>query len=104
MTTTGLVPRLRAGATVLVLAGVAALGPAGPAIAVAAAPASTPVPALVALSAAHHRGYDQLVFTFSGALPRHFTARYVSRLPGGPVLGSGRHSRLLVTFSRATGK
>ena len=75
---------------VLVLAGVAALGPAGPAIAAAAAPASTPVPVLVALSATHHRGYDQLVFTFSGALPRHSTARYVSRLPGGPVLSSGR--------------
>jgi Double-GTPase 2 len=104
MTTTGLVPRLRAGASVLVLGGVAALSLAGPAIRAAAAPASTPVPVLVALSASHQRDYDEVVFTFSGALPRHYTARYVSRLPGGPELSSGRRSRLLVTFSRATGK
>ena len=82
MTTTGLVVQLRAGASVLVLAGVVALGlAASPGHPAAAAPAATPVPVLIALSASHHRGYDKLVFTFSGALPRRYTARYVSGSP-----------------------
>ena len=72
--------------------------------AAAAAPASTPVPVLVALSASHHGGYDELVFTFSGALPRRSAPHYVSGISGGPALSSGRRSRLLVTFSGATGK
>ena len=83
MTATGLVSRLRAGARVLVLAGVAGSAWPAPAIPAAAAPASTPVPVLTALSATHHRGYDQLVFTFTGAAAR--TRAPLVTCPGCPA-------------------
>lgn len=93
---------LRTGLAVLGLAGLAAM--AAPATgALAAAPAAR----LTAISAAHHPGYDQLVFQFAGALPARRSARYVSRLPGAgsgsPVSGAGS-ALLLVSFSRTTGQ
>jgi Double-GTPase 2 len=89
------------GATALALAGSVLAGPAS------AAPAPVPATVLTSVSAAHHRGYDQLVFQFTGRLPAHVTARYVSRLPvrasGAPVTVAGG-ARLLVSFSRSNQK
>jgi hypothetical protein len=92
----------RAGVLVLALAGLAALvGPATGAL------ASAPTPVLTAISAAHHGHYDQLVFQFTGALPAHHSARYVSQLPSGgsgsPVSVAGS-ALLLVSFSPAGGQ
>ncbi|HTT54723.1 MAG TPA: hypothetical protein VMH35_25295 [Streptosporangiaceae bacterium] len=108
MTGGRLARKLCAGSAVLLgmagpagIAGLAAPAAAAPA---AAAPAGAPVPVLVALGATQHARYDKLVFTFASALPRHYSARYVSRLPGGPELSAARRSRLLITFSRATGR
>jgi len=92
--------RLPVSALVLALAGLA--GFAVPAAAAAAA--SAPIPVLLGLSAAHYRTHDQLVFSFAGALPRRWRARYISRLPSGPQPAAAGNARLLVTFSRATGK
>jgi Double-GTPase 2 len=89
------------GATALALSGSVLAGSAS------AAPAPVPATVLTSVSAAHHRGYDQLVFQFTGRLPAHVTARYVSRLPvpasGTPVTMVGG-ARLLVSFSRSTQK
>jgi hypothetical protein len=91
---------LRNGILVLALAGSAAL--AGPAtVALATAPNTI----LTSVSATHQRGYDQLVFQFTGPLPAHRSARYVSRLANGsgaPVSVAG-NAYLLVSFSRASG-
>jgi hypothetical protein len=97
---------LRGGALALALVGSALGGSAlvGPA-AGALAPVSATV--LTSVSAAHHRGYDQLVFQFAGPMPAHISARYVYRLPGNGsgtpvnVVGS---AHLLVSFSRSGGK
>jgi len=92
---------LGGGITVLALAGTIVAGPV--------AEASAPVPAtvLTSVSAAHHRGYDELVFQFTGPLPSHVTARYVSRLPdpaSGPPASVAGGARLLVSFSRSNQK
>lgn len=93
--------RLRAALGVLALAGLAVLAapPAG-------AMASTPLPVLTAISAAHYQGYDQLTFQFAGALPARHSARYVSALPAtglGPGVSAAGNALLLVTFSPASG-
>jgi hypothetical protein len=83
---------------VLVLLGLvaAALSP-GP------APAA-PVPTLVGVRAAHHPGFDRVVFEFRGGLPATRRARYVDRLLGDasglPVPIAGR-AILRVTFRAA---
>ena len=96
------VPRLlAAGVTALACAVLAAAGPA----AGASAPAAATV--LTSVSAAHHRGYDQLIFQFTGPLPARVTARYVSRLPApvsGPPVSVAGGARLLVSFSRPSGR
>ena len=73
----------------------------------AAAGATAPVvPTLTQISAAHHPGFDRLVFQFSGPVPAQHSARYVSQVSADPsglpvnVVGS---ATLLVRFSPATG-
>ena len=93
--------RLRFAALLLALAGLGGL--AVPATPVAA---STSVPLLTAIRAAHHPGYDRLVFEFRGPLPAHRTVRYVPQLyrdgSGLPVQVAGS-ARLLVWFRDAAG-
>ena len=93
--------RLRFAALFLALAGLGGL--AVPATPVAA---STSVPLLTAIRAAHHPGYDRLVFEFRGPLPAHRTVRYVPQLyrdgSGLPVQGAGS-ARLLVSVRDAAG-
>jgi hypothetical protein len=93
--------RLRIAALVLALAGLGGL-----AVPAATVSASTTVPTLTQIRAAHHPGYDRLVFRFGGPLPAHRSARYVSQVIGDfsglpvPVVGS---ARLLVRFDPAAG-
>ena len=101
--------RLQAGVTALLMAMLSALAGLGAlaAPAAAAAAAHSPGPVLTAIRATHHRGYDQVVFQFSGPLPARRQARYVSRLParpsGAPASVAGR-AGLLVSFARAGGR
>lgn len=72
-----------------------------------AAEATTPVvPTLTQVSAAHHPGYDRLVFQFSGRVPAKYSVKYVSQVlgdaSGRPVSVVGS-AKLLVRFSPATG-
>jgi len=75
----------------------------------AAAPAAAPRPvasALTQVTAAHHPGYDSLVFTFRGAVPATHTVRYVPQVkadPSGLPVNVAGSAKLLVTFSQATG-
>jgi hypothetical protein len=74
---------------------------AGPA---AAAPPVPVTPTLVQVAAAHHPGYDRLVFTFRGAVPSTHTARYVTRVtadPSGLPVNVAGSAKLLVTFRPA---
>jgi hypothetical protein len=87
----------------------AGLGAGTFAVATAGAAAGTTapaVPALTQITAAHHPGYDRVVFQFRGGVPAQHSARYVSQViadPSGlPVTVSGS-ARLLVRFSPATG-
>jgi hypothetical protein len=73
----------------------------------AAAASKAPVtPTLTQITAAHHVGYDRLVFTFSGGVPAQHSVRYVKQVIGD---GSGQpvsvvgSAKLLVRFSAATG-
>jgi hypothetical protein len=70
-----------------------------PALASAAAPA---VPTtLTEIRAAHHPGYDRLVFQFAGKLPAQRSARYVATVfadPSGKVVPVSGSARLLVRF------
>ncbi len=70
--------------------------------------ASTSVPAapttLTAIRAAHHPGFDRLVFEFTGRLPADRGARYVSTVladPSGKVVPVSGSAFLLVHFSAA---
>ena len=97
---------LRGGAMALALSSFTLIGSA---LAGPAAGALVPVSAtvLTAVSAAHYRGYDQLVFQFAGPLPAHHSVRYVSRLPGngsGPPVTVAGSAHLLVSFSRLSAK
>ena len=69
-----------------------------------AALAAPVVPTLVGVRAAHHPGYDRIVFDFTGGLPRSRQVRYVSRLVGDasglPVPIAGQ-AILQVRFSQA---
>ncbi len=61
---------------------------------------------LVAIRAAHHTGYDRLVFEFSGRLPAHRSVRYVSRVvadPSDTVVPVRGGASLLVRFFAANG-
>src|SRR5437660_12815637 len=91
-------------AAALALAAIGGL--AAPAAASAGARAARAVPTLTAIRAAHHPGFDRLVFRFSGPLPGHRTVRYVRTVigdaSGRPVLVVG-NARLEVRFSPASG-
>ena len=84
------------------------LGTMTAATAGAATAASAPVaPVLAQITAAHHTGYDRLVFTFKGGpCPAQHTVRYVSQVIGDPsglpvsMVGS---AKLLVRFVPAAG-
>jgi hypothetical protein len=71
----------------------------------AAVPVRVP-PVLSQITAAHHPGYDRLVFTFKGAVPSTHTVRYVPQViadgSGKPVTVVG-NARLLVRFTPAAG-
>ena len=75
-----------------------------PALAAGPAPAA-PVPTLVGIRAAHHPGFDRVVFEFRGGLPTTRRAAYVDRLLGDasglPVRIAGQ-AILQVTFRSAT--
>jgi hypothetical protein len=66
--------------------------------------ATTPVPRLVSVTAASHRGYDRVVWTFQGPLPSRRTVRYVPQLLGDasglPIRLAGA-ATLQVTMSQA---
>jgi len=72
----------------------------------AAATTAPVVPTLTQVSAAHHAGYDELVFQFRGGMPAKYSARYVSQVIGDasgrpvPVVGS---ALLQVRFAPAAG-
>ena len=72
----------------------------------AAATAAPVVPTLTQVSAAHHYGYDQLVFQFRGGVPAKYSARYVSQVirdaSGLPVNVVGS-ALLQVRFTPAAG-
>lgn len=68
--------------------------------------AAAPPTTLIAIRAAHHPGYDRLVFEFRGRLPEQRSARYVSRViadPSGKVVRVAGSARLLVRFFAANG-
>lgn len=98
--------RFRIAATAFALVGLCA-GTVTTVTAGAAAGATAPVvPTLTQISAAHHPGFDRLVFQFSGPVPAQHSARYVSQVSADPsglpvnVVGS---ATLLVRFSPAAG-
>jgi hypothetical protein len=80
---------IRAAAFVLTLAGLGG-GLAAPA-AMASPAASVTTPVLTGIRAAHHPGYDRLVFQFRGRLPATRRARYVLRVIAD---GSGKRVHL----------
>jgi Double-GTPase 2 len=103
--------RLRSATLALGLAGLTgSAGLAVPALASSTAPAAataaSQAPVLTAIHASHHRGYDQLIFQFTGSLPAHRSAHYVSAAApsrsGGPVPAAGS-ARLLISFSGTRG-
>ena len=65
-----------------------------PLFATAGAPAAPPVSTLVGIRAAHHPGFDRVVFVFDGAVPADRRVRYVDKLiadgSGLPVRIAGR--------------
>ena len=98
--------RYRVAAMAFALAGLCA-GTITTVTAGAAAGATAPVvPTLTQISAAHHPGFDRLVFQFSGPVPAQHSVRYVSQVIGDAsglpvnVVGS---AKLLVRFSPAAG-
>jgi hypothetical protein len=99
--------KLRSALAVFALTGLAAgTATAATAGAAAAAPVPAPAPVLTQVTAAHHPGYDRLVFTFRGGVPKQHTVRYVSQViadPSGMPVNVVGSARLLVTFTPATG-
>ena len=98
--------KFRVAAIAFVLAGLSA-GTITAATAGTSAGTTAPVvPALTQITAAHHPGFDRVVFQFRGGVPVQHTARYVSQViadPSGlPVTVTGG-AKLLVRFSPATG-
>lgn len=70
-----------------------------PALASSSVPAASTT--LTAIRAAHHPGFDRLVFEFTGRLPAERSARYVSTVfadPSGKVVPVSGSARLLVRF------
>ena len=64
--------------------------------------AATTVPTLVGVRAAHHPGYDRVVFDFAGGLPSTRSVRYVSHLiadPSGRLVPIAGRAILQVTMA-----
>lgn len=62
-------------------------------------------PRLIAIRAAHHPGYDRIVFEFAGGLPSRRNVRYVGRLiadPSGRGIPIAGRAILEASFSPAT--
>lgn len=98
--------RFRAIATCLSVASAGGLLGAPAASALASTAAAAPPTTLIAIRAAHHPGYDRLVFEFRGRLPEQRSVRYVSRViadPSGKVVRVVGNARLLVRFFAANG-
>ena len=97
--------KLRIIAAAFAFAGLSA-GTVTTAAAGAAAAAVPVVPTLTQVSAAHHAGYDELVFQFRGGVPATYSARYVSQVTGDasglPVNVAGS-ALLQVRFTPAAG-
>lgn len=98
--------RFRAAVGALALLGLGA-GTITAATAGAAAATTAPVvPTLIQVSAAHHGGYDELVFKFRGGVPAKYSAHYVAKVIGDAsgrpvnVVGS---ALLQIRFTPATG-
>lgn len=72
----------------------------------ATATAAAPAPVLTAIRAAHHPGFDRLVFQFRGEVPAQRKASYVKQVvadgSGLPVRIAG-NAKLLVRFHPASG-
>lgn len=96
--------RPRSAAVFLALA--AMVGLTAPAVASAGTAPARAIPTLTAIRAAHHRGFDRLVFQFKGPLPAHRKVRYVHKVlgegSGDPILLTG-NARLDVRFWNASG-
>jgi hypothetical protein len=72
--------------------------------ALAAGGTSQATPTLTAIRAAHHPGYDRLVFQFTGGLPTTRTVRYVPKViadASGKVVPVSGSARMRVVFSAA---
>ncbi len=80
--------KIRAAALITAVAGFAGLAGVP---ALAAAPARPAQPTLVAIRAAHHPGFDRVVFEFKGRLPAERSARYVDNV----ISISGRRIRIV---------
>jgi hypothetical protein len=97
---------IRSAAVLLALAGLGGL--AAPALPVSAAPltpAALAQPLLTGIRAAHHPGYDRLVFQFRGPVPAHHGVRYVDRVvgPSGKPVHVVGSATLRVRFTPAAG-
>ena len=99
-------------ACVLLALAIAAAGVLAPGSSAQLAPpshaaATTTVPRLIAISAAHHPGFDRLVFEFSGPPPSRQNVRYVNQLiadpSGRPIPIAGR-AILAASFFPATAR
>lgn len=94
--------RIRTAGLIIGVSGLAGLLAAP---AAAAAPTGAGAPTLVAIRAAHHPGFDRLVFQFRGGLPAERSVRYVSKV----IAESGKTVRIVgsallqVRFAAANG-
>src|SRR5947209_9118074 len=78
--------------------------PTGISVASDTATPISPAPVLVSIRAAHHPGFDRVVFDFAGALPSRRDAHYVNRLvadPSGASIPMPSGAILKVTFHPA---
>jgi hypothetical protein len=91
-----------AGAVVVLITGCAATT-----VAATAAPAwASTVPVLTSIRAAHHPGFDLLVFQFRGRVPAHRSATYVKQVrqdARGNIVRIKGKAKLLVRFYFANG-
>jgi hypothetical protein len=98
--------RLHAAAVAFALLGLGAGTVTAATAGTAAAAAAPAAPTLTQVSAAHHAGYDELVFQFRGGVPAKYSAGYVSQVIGDAsgrpvnVVGS---ALLQVRFTPAAG-
>jgi hypothetical protein len=98
--------RFRTAAVALALIGLGTGTIATATAGTAAVTTSPAVPTLTQVSAAHHAGYDELVFQFAGGVPAKYSARYVSQVIGdasGLRVNVAGSALLQVRFTPAAG-